>query len=111
VLVARTMHWFIDHYLAEPGQKYDWRASPLRAASLAGLPPAYVMTVGHDPLVDEGAAYARRLDEEGVPVTHVHIADQMHAFLTMGGFIPASDLALRHAAASLRHHWRQGAGA
>ena len=59
-LVTVTMRWFIDHYLAEPAQMRDWRASPLRASSLAGAPPAYVMTAGHDPLVDEGLDYAER---------------------------------------------------
>jgi acetyl esterase len=104
-LVTVTMRWFIEHYLAERRQALDWRGSPLRAPSLAGVPPAYVMTVGHDPLVDEGIAYARRLDEEDVRVIHVHMADQIHGFLTMGRFISASDLALRQAAAALVHHW------
>lgn len=106
VLVRDTMRWFINHYIAEPAQKYDWRASPLRAPSLAGLPPAFVMTCGHDPLVDEGIEYARRLEQDGVHVTHLHVADQMHAYLTMGKFIPASGLTLRQAALSLAHHWR-----
>ena len=104
-LTTAGMRWFIDHYVPDPAQRADWRASPLRAASLAGTPPAFVMTCGHDPLLDEGIAYARRLDEEGVPVTHLHVADQMHAYLGMGRMIPASDLTLRQAAAALRLHW------
>jgi acetyl esterase len=108
-LVTVTMRWFIEHYLAQPSQAHDWRASPLRAPSLSGTPPAYVMTAGHDPLVDEGIAYAKRLEVEDVRVTHVHMTDQMHGFLTMGRFISASDLALRQAAAALVHHWsREG---
>ena len=75
------------------------------APSLAGTPPAFVMTCGHDPLVDEGIAYARRLDEEGVRVTHLHVADQMHGYLAMGRLVPAADLTLRQAAAALRLHW------
>jgi acetyl esterase len=107
-LTTATMRWFIDHYAPEAAQRIDWRASPLRAASLAGTAPAFVMTCGHDPLVDEGIAYARRLDEEGVAVTHLHVADQMHAYLTMGRLIPTSDLTLRQAAAALRLHWGVG---
>jgi acetyl esterase len=104
-LTAATMRWFIGHYAPHPAQRTDWRASPLRAASLAGVAPAFVMTCGHDPLVDEGTAYAQRLDREGVPVTHLHVADQMHAYLTMGRLIPAAETTLRQAAAALRGHW------
>lgn len=105
VLNAATMRWFIGHYVPAAAQLPDWRASPLRAASLAGVAPAFVMTCGHDPLCDEGIAYAKRLDLEGVNVTHLHVADQMHAYITMGKFIPASDLTLRQAAAALRVNW------
>jgi acetyl esterase len=105
VLTRDVMKWFIAHYLGPHEKGIDWRASPLRAPSLKGLPPAFLMTAGIDPLVDEGIAYAKRLDEEGVNVTHLHVADQIHACLTMGRFIPKSDLVLQHAAASLRAHW------
>lgn len=104
-LTRATMRWFIDHYLPETAARIDWRASPLRAASLAGTAPAFVMTCGHDPLCDEGIAYAERLETEGVAVTHLHVANQMHAYLTMGRLIPTSDLTLRQAAAALRAHW------
>ncbi len=105
VLTNQTMRWFIDHYIQDAAHALDWRASPLRALTLAGVAPAFVMTCGHDPLVDEGIAYARRLEEEGVSVSHLHVADQMHAYLTMGRFIPTADLTLRQSAAALRHHW------
>jgi acetyl esterase len=105
ILTSETMRWFIGHYVPEPQRRFEWQASPLRANSLAGTPPAFVMTAGYDPLVDEGAAYARRLEEDGVRVTYLHVADQIHAFLTMGKFIPASALVLRQAALSLAHHW------
>ena len=108
ILTDKTMRWFVAHYVPDPARRFEWQASPLRAASLAGTPTAYVMTAGYDPLVDEGAAYAKRLEADGVRVTHVHMADQIHAFLTMGRFIPASDLALRHAALSLAYHWQYG---
>lgn len=104
-LTTETMRWFINHYVRDAAQRLDWRASPLRATTLAGVAPAFVMTCGHDPLVDEGIAYAKRLEGEGVSVIHLHVADQMHAYLTMGKFITASDLTLRQAAAALRHHW------
>ena len=107
ILVRDTMRWFIGHYVPDPAAQLDWRASPLRATDLAGLPPAFVMTCGHDPLVDEGVAYARRLEEDGVHVTYLHVADQMHAYLTMGRFIPEAEVTLRQAALSLAHRWAQ----
>ncbi len=102
-LVTRTMQWFREHYIATAAEWVEWRASPLRAPSLAGTPPAFVLTVGHDPLCDEGIAYARRLDEAGVAVTHLHVADQMHGFLTMGRIIRTQSMAVAQVAAALRH--------
>lgn len=104
-LVASTMKWFIDHYLPAPGDVADWRASPLRAASLAGVAPALVLTCAHDPLCDEGVEYARRLDREGVSVTHLHYNDQVHGFLTMGKIIRASQPAIEMIAVCLRRGW------
>jgi acetyl esterase len=104
-LVASTMKWFIDHYLPSPADVADWRASPLRAASLAGTAPAMVITCAHDPLCDEGVEYAKRLDREGVPVTHLHYNDQMHGFLTMGKLIRASASMIDMMAVALKRAW------
>ena len=65
-LLTKNHGLFRGHYLPRPDDWLDWRASPLLAKSLAGLPPAYVMTAGFDPLLDEGRAYAERLKAEGV---------------------------------------------
>jgi acetyl esterase len=105
-LTAATMRWFVDHYVPGPAQRLDWRASPLRAERLAGTPPALVLTVAHDPLADEGRAYADRLEAEGVRVAALHLSDQIHGMLTMGRVIAAAGPALRHAAETLRDAWR-----
>ncbi|MES2712843.1 MAG: alpha/beta hydrolase [Pseudomonadota bacterium] len=92
-LTAEGMAWFRDHYVPQAADWQDWRASPLRAESLAGTPPAFVLTVGHDPLADEGRAYAARLEAEGVPVSHLHVADLLHGALTMAAIVrPALSL-------------------
>jgi len=97
-----TMNWFRDHYLRGVGDYGDWRASPLRAPDLRSLPPAYVLTVGFDPLHAEGESYARRLRDAGVPVQHRHLERQMHGFLTMGQIIAAAKPATEEAAAAVK---------
>jgi acetyl esterase len=97
-----TMNWFRDHYLRNAADYADWRASPLRARELRGLPPAYVLTVGFDPLHAEGELYARQLREAGVPVQHRHLERQMHGFLTMGKIIAAAKPATEEAAAAVK---------
>jgi acetyl esterase len=84
MLTRESMRWFRAHYLARPGDAMDWRASPLRAASLAGLPPALVITAGFDPLRDEGEAYAARLRDAGVTVDTVCFGGMIHGFAGMG---------------------------
>jgi acetyl esterase len=108
ILTDKTMRWFINHYVPDPARRVEWQASPLRAGSLKGVANAYVMTCGYDPLVDEGRAYAERLEQDGVRVSHIYMSDQIHAYLGMGKFIPAATLSLRHAALSLAHHWAGG---
>ena len=105
-LTAAAMRWFADHYVPAPEARLVWQASPALAPSLAGTPPAFVLTVGHDPLADEGINYAQRLDEEGVRVTAVHLSDQPHGILTMGQVIGATEMVLQLAAAALRDGFR-----
>ena len=93
------MHYFIEHYTPEASDRLHWRASPARAASLSGTPPALVVTVAHDPLCDEGRAYARRLEDDGVRVTAIHLSDHMHGMLMHGKLIHASNLMVDHVGA------------
>lgn len=82
-LTKANMDWYEAHYLGDHDRS-DPRASPLRAESLAGLPPAYVAVAGWDPLRDEGIAYAQALRAAGVPVTlRVH-EDAVHPFINIG---------------------------
>ena len=81
LLSRDAMRAFWDAYVPDKSQRDDPRASPLRAADLSGQPPAFVLTAGYDPLRDEGVAYARRLEEAGVPVTHVEYPDVVHGFI------------------------------
>jgi acetyl esterase len=78
-LSAASMKRYWELYLdGADGTQPD--ASPLRAAELAGLPPAFVLTVRHDVLCDEGEAYARALEDAGVPVTLSRYDGAVHGF-------------------------------
>jgi len=83
LLTAETMRWFRAQYLGG-GDEMGWRASPLRADRFDRLPPALVVTCGFDPLHDEGAAYAARLVEAGVPTRHLAYPRQIHGFALWG---------------------------
>ncbi len=82
-LTRESMRWFWEQYLGD----HDWSdpdASPLRAESLEGLPPAYVVTAEYDTLRDEGEAYADRLLAAGVPVSRERVNGVLHGFMLHG---------------------------
>ena len=105
MLTLESMRWFIAHYVGS-SDKTDWRLSPLRARSLAGVAPALVITAGFDPLRDEGEAYARRLQEAGVRVDYICYGGMIHGFIPMGRLIETGNRAAAHIAATLREALR-----
>lgn len=84
---AETMQWFWGHAFATEEDRLDLRASPLRSAHLAQVPPTFMTTAGHDPLCDEGLALADILRCAGVRVEHRHLPGQIHGYLTLGRLI------------------------
>ena len=95
LLTHSVIRWFRDNYLNGAADVDDWRASPARVKDLTGLPPAYVLTAGADPLRDEGDEYAHRLKEAGVPVTYRTFPGQFHGFFTMGKLLQRANVAAR----------------
>jgi acetyl esterase len=102
IVNRRDMGWFWGHYAADPATRVNPYASPLRATSLAGLPPAYIVTAEHDPLRDEGFAYADRLRAARVPVEHHHFGSQIHGFFTYTGMLDDADKAVAEVGAAIR---------
>lgn len=100
-LTAKAMQWFRGHYIPDPALWSDWRASPLCAAALEGVAPAFVVLAGHDVLFDEGAAYAARLAAEATASVRIW-PGQIHGFLSMGRDIPQAEEAL----SALAKAWR-----
>jgi acetyl esterase len=82
-LDARDMRWFASQWVPDGMALDDGRVSPIHAPGLDGLPPTVVATAEHDPLRDEGEAFARRLDEAGVPCRHRCEAGLVHGYLTL----------------------------
>ena len=101
-----AMMFFWESYLAHAGQGSEPCASPLRAANLAGLPPALILTAQFDPLRDDGEAYAARLHRAGVPVRLTRYLDMNHGFLMCGAMFPSAACALQEIADWLKEAFR-----
>ena len=95
-----AIKWYWQQYLPEDGvlPEPTEHVAPLTARSLAGLPPAVIVTAGLDPLRDDGHEYAAALRRDGVPVLHRDYAGLFHGFLTI--------LPLRAAQAARDVLWR-----
>lgn len=110
LLSAAEMDWFWDHYVPDAAARQAAEVSPLRAESLAGMPPTVLILAGHDPLRDEGLAYAHRLLEHEVPVELTMFESMCHGFVGLAGVIDQAGEALRLAGAAVRQHFFEGEG-
>ncbi|MGD0299001.1 MAG: alpha/beta hydrolase [Bryobacteraceae bacterium] len=97
-LTKSEMEWFRGHYLRSMEDARDPHASPLLALDLSELPPALIITAECDPLRDEGQAYAKRLEYDGVPVTYTCYAGMIHPFFSLSGAIPQAFDAIQQVA-------------
>ena len=91
LLTRAAMQWFQQHYLRSPADAAEWRASPIRARSHAGVAPAIVVAAECDVLHDDGAGYAEALRRAGVAVEYREYPGMIHAFF---GMVPAVDDAM-----------------
>ncbi|NRF67742.1 alpha/beta hydrolase [Aquincola sp. S2] len=101
-LTLRTMAHFSAHAFGASGRAADFRGAPLLARSLAGLPPTLLVLAGHDPLRDEGVAFADALLAAGTPVQLVEWHGLAHGFIVMAGGITAARQAQRQFGLAVR---------
>jgi acetyl esterase/lipase len=102
-LTAPIMDYFRRHYFSDPEKEIpELKSSPGRCTDLSGLPPAFIYTAGHDPLVDQGRDYAEALKIAGVPVIYRCYDRLAHGFTAMSGAVPAAKAALNEIVETLR---------
>jgi len=99
-----SVAWYWRNYLASPDDGLNPLASPLRASSVKGLPPALIITAEYDPLRDQAEQYADRLEEAGVPVKLSRYEGMVHGFFCMAGDLAAGAEAQAEAAKFLKTH-------
>jgi acetyl esterase len=102
MLTRRSMVWFWNHYLADPADGQNPYASPLQSTDLSGLPPAMVISAEFDPLRDEGAAYAERLRQAGIPVVYTDYPGMIHGFFGMSLMLDTAKQAVSDLCGELR---------
>ncbi len=102
ILPKARMSWYRDQYAGDFNDYNEPKFSPVFAPSVAGLPDAYIITGGFDPLVDDGKSYAEKLDAAGVSVDHRHFPGQVHAFINLTKVVPEGSIALRKISAWIK---------
>ncbi len=102
LLTKEGIRFFRGGYLPNEKDWTDWRASPLLAARHADVAPAFVLTAGYDPLVDEGRAYADKLSKAGVQVSYREYPDMVHGFVLFGGVVDTANAAVQECCRQLR---------
>jgi acetyl esterase/lipase len=102
LLETEAMAWFWGHYLRSEADGEQVHASPLRAKDFRGLPSALVITAEFDPLRDEGEAYAKRLQADGVPTTLKRYDGMIHGFFGMSAIMDKAKQAVADACTALR---------
>jgi acetyl esterase/lipase len=101
-LSTDTMQWFMGHYLPDEFDRANVLLSPAQETNLQDLPPAIIATAGFDPLVDDGAAYASKLEAAGVEVVFKCYDHLAHGFTAFTGVVPAARDACMEIAGMLR---------
>lgn len=106
IIPSHVIKWMHDHYISKEKEN-DERFNILSASDLSDLPPAFVLTAGYDPLLDEGYDYSEKLKAHGVIVRHSCYINMFHGFYTYG-VLPESQNAISETAKILREALGEG---
>ena len=98
LMEKQTIEWFYSQVLPPDADRLSPKVSPLLAKDFSGLPPAYIMLGGYDPLHDEGLAYADKLKAAGVKTTVADYSDMVHCFIYLQSVLPQAHDAMANAA-------------
>ncbi len=101
-LTADSIPYFRKHYLNSDQDLKDWRASPARAETFAGLPKTLLITAECDILAHEGHACGERLRADGVDCEHVDYEGMIHGFFSWAPLLDDSIAAQSLAADRLK---------
>jgi acetyl esterase len=104
-LTDEAIEWFLNQYCTNE-QRKDPRTSPLLAPSITDQPPAFVITMGLDPLCDEGLLYADRLEEANTPVERMHEPAMIHGFINLYGALPKADELMTQMCQRINAHFK-----
>ncbi|WP_259369326.1 alpha/beta hydrolase [Colwellia sp. MB02u-10] len=86
MLTHDLMDYFISHYVNTPDEVILALVSPRQTKNISEPPASYTLTLGYDPLMDDGIAYAERLNAAGIKTYHEHHDDCMHGFISVTKF-------------------------
>ena len=106
-LTREGQKWYHSQYLGSDEDRDNWKASPIFADSLEGLAPAYILTCGFDPLRDDGLVYSEKLKKSGVEVVYRCFEGQIHGFITMGGIIDETIVAINEVASFVSSQYQK----
>lgn len=98
----KDYRFFVARYVPREADRRQAYVSPMRASSVAGLPPALIITAEFDVVRDEGEAYAARLAAAGVPAQQRRFQGVFHGFLQLGALIPEAGEAIAAIATAIR---------